>query len=64
MQEYHKKEEKEIQEATYVVMDMIAAVVEKGDFDEAKVNEFDICQRKYLIALNKALKALRFLKKA
>ena len=62
MQEFHKKEEREIEEATYVVMDMISAIVEKGDFDDAKVNEFDVCQKKYLIALNKVLRTLKYLK--
>ena len=64
MQEFHKKEEREIEEATYVVMDMISAIVEKGDFDDAKVNEFDVCQKKYLIALNKVLRTLKYLKKS
>ena len=62
MQEFHKKEEREIEEATYVVMDMISAIVEKGDFDDSKVNEFDVCQKKYLIALNKVLRTLKYLK--
>ena len=62
MQEFHKKEEREIEEATYVVMDMISAIVEKGNFDDAKVNEFDVCQKKYLIALNKVLRTLKYLK--
>lgn len=58
MQSFRKKEDLEIEEATYVVIDMIDRVIT----DENR-EYLEKAQQKYLAAMNLAIRTLKYLKK-